>query len=298
MSYSNLEEFMDDFMEYIRGAIENTDETLLSYSKCLTVALFKWSNLYSSCLLIHKLHTNTINMIFDVSCFDWYETYDDEGNTNNRYHGEQYESTIPLRELLHREKLLSEIYSDLADKTGEMYHTMDIDNIEFEINGMTMDVSNIGRNSLNTYFNDSIYRYASYRKDMEILTTEKGFSYCIKDKKVLQLIKYIYLMKIGNAYTEKVDSLVADICLGKYKDIIEICQDEQEAFEWVLGYLSNISNIKMERNKYFEIYPYDSQYYFEYWYPEGVHKLLRSLCEGNNNLFFEAEFLKWLQERA
>lgn len=240
-------------MTEIRDSLNNQDSIFRSYSKYLAAPLFKYSN--NGSLYINHFITNSISAEFTVSFFDRDDHFDSFGNKKNRYYQETQFTELPLRVLASKENLTSYILPniDLSDR--------DIDNIEFTINDVTVDISNIKRSSFDQYYNSKdeiwIKRFASYKKDKEILTTIQSPNYVIKNKKLLQLIRFIYLLKISLTYTYSINEFIYDLCDSKHLNLV-ISDNERIAFSFICEYLNDSNNVVIEKQQYSELYNSDS----------------------------------------
>lgn len=292
---NDLHEFQAEMMKKICESVNNTGDDLKSYSKGLAAPLFKYNN-RESCLLISEISTNTFQITFEISCFNWFETYDENGEEENRYHSEYYEVVIPFKELASKKQLFSNIYDFLSGEVGWISEFMDVDNISFEIEEVSIDISESNRNCFDRYYNEQyttwFKRYASYKKDKEVLTSSSNFRYSIQNNKIIQLIKYIYILKIGNCYTIKVDNLINEIINGEYRGYVEVNNDDKMGLRWIVDYLNK--NVDFERENYFSLFDYQSDKFFSYYKQRGCIDYLKDICNSKFDTHFERHYLIWL----
>lgn len=261
---SNIESFLIRMMADVRSAVNNSDYFLnecLSYSKSLAAPLFKYYG-GNGPLIIDELEINSLDIAIDVHCFDWIgersTSYNIFGEEQDRYHIEDFYLTIPFKELSSKKMLLDRIYDELSPVFESRNDMMDVDNITIGIPGMTLDISDINRNRYDDYYrkHDQEYfkRHASYKKDREVLTTKRPSSQAmiIKDPKVLQLIRLIYLFKISVWHTERMDAFVIQLLANKHSETMFLSEKEIEAVEWVLNYLDSPQVLDEERKLYRE----------------------------------------------
>ena len=293
----DIDKFQKEMMDKICGAVNNTDDTLRSYSKCLAVPLFKYHS-KDSCLLISQLRTNSVMVMFEISCFNWFDIWFENDEKENRYHTEYFDELIPFKELTAKKQLLSMIYDFLPGEVGWISEFMDVDNIDIEIKDVTIDIGESSRDCYDTYYNHYFStwfkRCASYRKDKEVLTSCTMYDYSIENEKVIQLIRYVYLMKISSNYTDSIEGLVNCILAGNYGDQIEISFQDKRGCEWILHYLSNQANVNFEKDNYFNLFDYQSKNYFYCWETNSCVKYLEQICENGYSSIFDVNFLRWL----
>ncbi len=287
----DIDAFHEEIMSEIRNAVNNNGSIFRSYSKYLAAPLFK----YFGVLYVNRLVTNSVDSSITTSFFDWFDHFDANGNKLNRYYEETEYINVPIKYLASKKfffSYISQIY-DLQYK--------DVDEMEFTIHAVTIDVSNIDRNCLDEYYNDKgenwFKRYASYRKDKEVLTTDENPIYIIKNKKMIQLIRFIYLLKISSLFTLDIE-LAIQKALNNEENELSFIIDDKEAFSFIYEYLCDFQNIQEEKEQFKEIMKKSG---FEF----GVSKL--AVREFLNNAIknsyayrnlFENNFLKQLIQVA
>lgn len=299
---TNIANFLKEMMEGIREAVNNTDikNNYKSYSKYLAAPLFKYSS-KNSCLMINRMLTNTIDATIEIHCFDWIDSFDENGDKKNRYHAEYYETIIPVKELTSKKQLLNKTNDFIEDEVGWKSDYMDIDNIILEIKNLTIDISESSRNCFDKYYNEHwqkwFKRHASYKKDKEIITTKDFYEmegYCIQNHLVLQFVRFIYILKISKCYSEKVETFVFDVLKNKYSESLLIDENDIRGVIWILEYLKIEEIVNRERSNYIDTFDdYTTNKYFRYRKDSQCEAvgLLKRLCKDK---CFEEKFLNWL----
>lgn len=242
----------------IRSAVNNdiyNKDKYLSYSKNLAAPLFKYYG-GSPGLIIDQLNLNSIDIQIGMHCFDWVPTYDINGEKCNRNYIDDVEISIPFTELFSKEKMLShinereEILNDL--KSG----MMDIDYVELAVLELTFDISINSRNNFDKYYRENggwfFKRLASYMMDGEVLTTRSRLSskaLIIKDSDVLQFVRFIYFVKIGNWDSDKLNTFINNVIANNLVEVAKLEEGEQAAVRWILEYFKN-GGRKIEQEVY------------------------------------------------
>lgn len=154
------------------------------------------------------------------------------------------------------------------------------------------------RNRLLEYFNYPIKRKASYMKDVEVLTTNQTPKHVISDSIVIQLIRFIYLLKICKCFTSEAFNFVNDIYTGeKFIDIMDISED-REGFLFIWNYLLEDKNIQNEREYYKKFEEYDKSVFVEYLLNDYLVNFFDEIKKDKYSRIFDAEFLDWLIENS
>lgn len=282
----------------VKNALNNNISMFNSYSKALAAPLFKYSSLnklLDDILSVKCLNTNTMDVAITVNCFNWYDTLDEFGNEEDRFPVFSEIKTIPLRCIGSDEAYIRELFEDIYSE--QPYR--DIDSVEVQVKEVTIDVSALNRNNLNecllSTFNDLISRYASFKKDLEVLTTEEA-DCSIKDPKCVQLIRFIYLLKITNSFTDKDKKFIEEIYDGKYADKLSIDSDNQKAFLIIWSYLSDEKNVYFEQINYDNLFKDNEKYRYLHintYTRQGICSFLNSLIKMGNNNLFDQDLLQW-----
>ncbi|MUG73216.1 hypothetical protein [Paenibacillus validus] len=260
-----IDRFLFEMMRDVSGAVNDSFQyryDLNSYSKFLAAPLFKYKR-GNTPLIIDELKLNSLDVSIDVSCFDWVGeqsvSYDIYGRECERYHVEDFYLTIPFKDLFSKKRILEHIYDELSPVLESRGHMMDVDNITISFPGLTLDISEVNRNSFDNFQKDhgnwNFKRHASYRKDKEVLTSHKHPSYramVIRNPKGIQLARFVYLLKIGNWYTVKSQAFVAALLANKHPEIMILDEDECRAIQWILNYLGTEKAIFKEREIYID----------------------------------------------
>lgn len=292
---NSIVDISSKLLKEVRNAIENNNSIFRSYSKALAASLFKYGN-KSSVLSINRLHTNTMKVDVIANCFKWYDEWDEFGNKKDRFPTFIEEKIIPLRCIGSRSAYLDEFISDIYSES----EYLDIDSVELRVNGVTLDVSKFNRNKLNQFLGHTIYRYASFKKDLEVLTTEEP-DYNISSSKCVQLIRFIYLLKISGCFEEKDYHFINDIYVGKYADIIVINSSDRCAFLLVWKYLLQDDKIRDERIQHYNLFKDNDKYKclrLVSYTKQGVRMFFKSCLERYENGIFDEDFLRWLMENS
>ncbi|MEK3717400.1 hypothetical protein [Paenibacillus sp. FSL R7-0333] len=293
----NIGEFIEKMMECVRSAVNNYGpyrEDFLSYSKYLAAPLFKY-NLKNGPLIIDELNLNTLDLSIDVHCFDWIPGPD-------RHHIEEFEFTVPFKDLSSHEKMSKHVYDEeLSFYLDYKDHLMDVDDITFAIPGVTLDISSIGRTALDNYYNrmntKKFKRLASYQKDHEVLTTRRFPSWkgmLIEDPKAIQLIRLIYIFKVCSMYNEKVALNVELLLENKHPKIVQLFGNDIKAIRWVQDYLDMPGIVGCEEGKY--LYTRDNPYpFFKRNDSLDKHRFCDFIAKEKG---FEPDFLKVLLDHV
>lgn len=313
--FSNSDEFdttLYEMMDGIVNAVNNNDYDNIykSYSKCLAAPLFKY-NYGNNPLIINKLDLNTLDVMIQVDCFNWHGdkgmSCDIYGNEMEQYHAEFLNENISFKELTSKGKLFEKVeeFVDNEIPVEDMY----VDNITVSIDDITIDISEVGRNNFDKYFKDErltqFKRHASYKKDLEVITTrgEYGYNFAyVKNKNILQLIRYMYILKLNYCYTGEINLFISTILKNKYKDIITFCEEDIRSFRMFYTYLSNEQNINYERKNYRNIFNNIEGEKWAIFIDKGMScmkqdslKLLERLYK---NRCFEETFFTWIYNKT
>lgn len=292
--------FHESLMAEIIDAVNNQPSIYRSYSKYLAAPLFKYMNFYTGGVLeFSHFSTNTIEASIGLSLCDWYRSLDEKGNEKSQYYGDGFPINFPLKELSHPESILRRIFEhEYIEERLEG----NLDNIEMSLTNITVDISKIDRAALDNYCSihglNCIKRFSSYKKDAEVLTTIPPNSYAIKNKRVIQLIRYIYLLKIGGIFSKQSLAFVKDILSGKHADKIPLEAHEKKAFEVIWQYLQSSDTIEQEKASYENLFPPGHSYYFRSFCRQGIfdyfEKILNCRTPSAYSKLFENDFLKWM----
>lgn len=260
-----IDSFLIEMMRDVSGAVNDSFQYrygLQSYSKFLAAPLFKYKS-GNTPIIIDKLILNSLDVSVDVSCFDWVGeqtvSYNIYGDICERYHVEDFNLSIPFKYLFSKKRILEHIYDELSPVLESRGHMMDIDNIMISFPGLTLDISEVNRSSIDNFQKDhgnwNFKRHASYRKDKEVLTSRQNPSYramIIRNPKGVQLARFVYLLKIGNWYTVRSQAFVAALLANDHPKIMKLDEDECSAIQWILNYLGTERAVSKERNIYIE----------------------------------------------
>lgn len=208
-----IDRFLFEMMRDISGAVNDSFQYrygLQSYSKFLAAPLFKYKR-GNTPLIIDELILNSLDVSIDVSCFDWVGeqsvSYDIYGRECERYHVEDFYLSIPFKDLFSKKRILEHVYDELSPVLESRGHMMDIDNITISFPGLTLDISEVNRNTFDNFQRDhgnwNFKRHASYRKDKEVLTSHKHPSYRAM---MIQNLKGIQLNMASFSKTPSADS--------------------------------------------------------------------------------------------
>ncbi|CAM4158105.1 hypothetical protein [Saccharibacillus endophyticus] len=232
-----------------------------SYSKFLAAPLFKYKR-GNGPLVINKLFLNSVGIGLNVHCFDWIGekdiAFDRFGNERQRYHIEDFYIIVPFKDLFSKQKLKNYIYDELKYVFEERNGMMSIDNITFVIKNITLDVSKVSRKVFDDFLrkyggNYHLKRYASYKKDQEVITTHEGALYkafVLRNQKAIQMVRFIYLLKIGNWYNDYIDDFISSMLKNTYSHFLKLDYKDIEAIRWIITYLSCSSKVAEEREIY------------------------------------------------
>jgi hypothetical protein len=249
----SIENILSEMMADVSNALNNSyfyQNDCQSYSKYLGAPLFKYKR-GNSPLIIDQLNLNSLDLCIEVYCRDWVGY--------QRDHIENIHLSIPFKELFSKIKMLERINDELEPVLESRNHLMDIINMRISIPVMTLDISNVKRNSFDQFNKDHgdlyLKRYASYKRDKEVLTTRKTLSFqgmVIKNPKVIQTVRFIYLLKISNWYSEKSKTFITALIANTHPEIIMMSGEEVTAIKWILDYLGTYEVILRERELYHE----------------------------------------------
>ena len=134
----------------------------------------------------------------------------------------------------------------------------EIVDIDFLIIGQTLDVSNTDREGWGKYCKENSLRNlkprVSFQKDLEILTTTQDFNLAIRNPKVLQVVRLIYLVVVNNQCTQAVIKFICDVYEGKYPDLVMTTNEREIFYIVIFLYLLNRKNQIFERDSYVNLY--------------------------------------------
>lgn len=311
-----------EIMKNISNAVNNINgfDKYMSFSKCIAVPLFKYYR--NSDLIISRLNVNSLNINMIVDCFDWCgendTSWDNYGNEHDRYHQEYLNFPLEMKYLTSKKVMFEKMWEFLDENLSVAYATnddgsidylMDIDNIDFTINGFTIDISNIGRTDFDVYYDKEhlfgykFKRVASYKKDREVISTEHGFPcFIIKNENIIELIKFVYILRIAGLSND-FDKILEEIINNNYSEIFNLTREEKETLKWFSDYLKD-DVLQKEKNTYIEVFnSYGSdgnkkcypELYWRYWEENGVFELLQRL---EKNHFKNIDLLNWMKTKA
>lgn len=318
-----LKDAIRSMMDCISGAVNNINgyERYKSYRKCLAVPLFKYC--HRSYLAITRLKLNTFALNLYVDCFDWNgegdTSYDNGGNDHDRYHQEILELELPMREIASAKAMYGTMWEFLdgnlptayvKDEGGCRDYLMDIDNVDFEITGFTMDISQISRRDLDFFYDEELMygykfkRHASYRKDREIISTEPGILLgTIHTPNALALVRFLYLLRICGQ-SGKFDSVAADLVNGGYSEMLLLDSREREMVAWIADNLKG-GWLCEEQAAYHEVFNgLNSHGQFAFLQHFDMYRGGSELSELLERLavipgfFPDSAFLAWMKEKA
>lgn len=318
-----LKDAIRAMMDCISGAVNHINgyERYKSYSKCLAAPLFKYYRRSYLEITLLKLNTFALNMYVD--CFDWNgegdTSYDNYGNEHDRYHQEILEMELPMRKISSAEAMYATMWEFLegnlptayaVDEDGCRDYLMDIDDVDFEITGFTMDISQISRRDLDFYYDEELMygykfkRHASYRKDREVISTEPGIPLgTIHTPNALALVRFLYLLRISGQ-SGKFDNVAADLVNGGYPEMLLLDSRERETVAWIADNLKG-GWLREEQAAYHEVFNglnshgqfAFSQHFDMYRGGSELSELLQRLAVIPG-FFPDSAFLAWMKEKA
>lgn len=245
-----VEYMLSELMYSICNAVNNTSDNsnYKSYSKNLAAPLFKY---ISPKLIIEYKNINYLMINLQVQIFEWVGengiSWDRYGNEISRNHEEEREITIPFRAFCSKKELFKELedYFELL---------VDIDDVDFEIIGCTIDVSAIDRNVADKYYErydlPKFKRFASYKSDAEIISTESEYGehkIVIHNQDFIDIIRFMYILCIANKETKF--NIIYNAL--KNKELGDFSGYTKE-INWIYNYLYN--NKQSELEGYQKIY--------------------------------------------
>lgn len=277
-----------NMMTEITDAVNNEYSVFRSYSKLVSVPLFKYAD--DGILKIGYLNTNSIRVEVEIS---YYERYDVYGEYEPYF---KKEIAIPLSKFQLKKELIDYICDEVSI---DWDYESELTEIELKILEITIDISCIARSKFDNYANDNgetwIKRYASYRTDKEVLTTiddvESNFACEIKNKELLQIIRFVFLLKIMPKYTKKAEEFVYCLYAGGYGKI-KIPEQEKKQFLIIWRYLSNYQNVENERKQFEELCK-SKNFYFHNCQDKEYFSYILEKTEKSDYLF-EHSFFKEL----
>lgn len=287
-----LNEFFLEIMNLIANAVDNTDDTLKSFSKSLEAPLFKYYN-KNGCLLVNDLDLNTVSIDFVFDCYDMYPTsLDENGKYNNQYHEECIPHIVPLCHLTSIEKI-RKLYWNLleSDSYNPIYDFTELDNVNYSINNITVDISETNRNNFYCYYGNNAFTYlASYKKDLEVLTSSDAYKYAIVSRPLVQRIAFIYLLKMCFLDIEPFIKLELSDGVG----LGYISSEERAVFRFFQSYLNDDGKLKFERKFFPNIMKKGKDNRPIYWFHWYKHNCISNLKEISNmdDKIFERQFLE------
>jgi len=307
---ADMNKFFIDMMRDVSSAVNNSDymNYCKSYSKSLVVSLIKF-NPTNNPLIIDYLPINTFDISVDAHCFNWIVIREVLGDIEDRYHIERNDINIPFKVLTSINKLIEYIDEYLIEELDSRDGMMTIDDITIGITSFILDISEIGRNTFDDYYNDlkdqkqdmirCFKRVASYIKDKEVLTTRTFLTpkaIVVRDQKVIQIIKFILLNKLhnDNGLNKKIDSFINQLLSNSYPELVELSESEKRAIQWILNYISDKKKFDEERNLVKDINK--NKYKKEYSPPLGIYNSLYNTNEDlkrelNTYRFFDSALL-------
>lgn len=204
-----------------------------SYSKSLIVPLFKYYN-DNPLLSVCKLKTNTLLLRAKVLCFDRCPPYDANGDEKGRYHSEELEIELPLKDINNIIAISQTVELALQNSGSNVVNIVDID---IQILGYTLDVSPL---KCEHFYKLSfpLKERASFQTDSEILNDYVIPSYTIKRSETIQLIRILTLLYIGKDL-ESYQKLLCAYQSGVFNQWVEFSVDEQTAVEEISSYLQS-----------------------------------------------------------
>ena len=198
----------------------------------------------------------------------------------------------------------------MEEEGGFRDYLMDIDNVNFEITGFTMDISNISRRDLDFYYDEELMygykfkRHASYQKDQEVISTESGELLGVIDTpQALSLIRFLFLLRVCGR-SGQFDKIMPDIIGGRYSEMIPLCGQEKETVAWIADNLWG-EWLDKERGAYHKMFnglnSHGRYTWFQHW--NGIRdgkdlpELLQRLAYVNG-LFPDSGLLAWMRQKA
>lgn len=290
-----LDKEIGNIFDRIIHAINNSNDLDKdrSYSKSLVVPLFKYAN-ESSRLVIKNLITNTIRLLVTISCYDWswYEPdkYDDPEDLQNtqsdRYHGEIFELDVPINDINNKEKIKDMIYDYIykypigpceLDEECHTIYFMDIDNIDIDIIGFTVDVSGLTKNQIYSISNSDtqVGLHKSYRTDQEVISDTNLY-----DSELLSMQDTVFA-RIAVLLTLTKNNNIIEGFIEYYNSIRDknVSKHISKTIDILIEYIRSNSNIiiedwvkifsRLDRDGVSKVYPL---YYLGY---EGVGNIQR-----------------------
>lgn len=251
-STQSINRFLNQMMSDVSSAVNNSyfyKNEFKSYSKFLASPLFKY-NKANGPFIIDELNLNSLYIRFDIHCHNWVG--------KDRLQIESYCLSIPFKELFSKKKLIERIYNEFNP------NMMDVDDITLSISELTLDISEVTRKSFDDFNkkqgNSQFKRHASYKKDKEVLSTRKRPSsqaMVIYNSKVIQLLKFIYLLKIGFWYKEKAETFFSGL-------LAKLEREPKKVIQWILNYLGTDSAVRKEREVYLATFDEAPPSYYGY----------------------------------
>lgn len=232
------------------SALNNEISPFASFSKSMAVPLFKYAS-EDGCLLVNTLDLNTVQTEVLVSYRD----------SDRQYHQKRVLFSIPLNWLASKMWLGYCFQSErfkLKLRDNGIQDCDEIVDIDFSIIGQTLDVSNTDREGWGKYCKEnSLYNLkprVSFQKDLEILTTAQDFNLAIRNPKVLQVVRLIYLVVVNNQCTQAVIKFICDVYEGKYPDLVMTTNEREIFYIVIFLYLLNRKKQIFERDSYVNLY--------------------------------------------
>lgn len=88
---------------------------------------------------------------------------------------------------------------------------------------------------------------------MQLRCNHSSKALFVKDPRVLQLIRVIYLLRISNWYSEKTNQFVLSLIDNYQPDIVFVSEFERKTIRWLLNYL-DYDKIKEERRVFLDTF--------------------------------------------
>lgn len=240
-------------VNYVMNNYHDVDTAHSSYSKSLLIPLYKYyhdkdviKDYTDSDLIISEVCPNTIYLKIQGE-------FEKEPHSG-QYHLEKFEVMVPVERFFSSEPI--ERIGCKLKELGYAGKSTCYRNINFCVDGFTLDIFNVDKKGFEDYYRKSGMwdcsldnPWISYKRDQEVISTKEGISeYRIESPDVIQLVRFLTLLRIGNE-SERFDGVMGDILENQFPDLIVLSKQEREAVKWISNYLQE-DNLKRERENY------------------------------------------------
>lgn len=277
---------VDTMMGKIKNAVNDNKENSVeckSFSKGLIVPLFKYK---CNRLIITELKLNTVYMVL---MFEYL-------NNEQQKKYETINVRVPMCKLYSWQAYLEGFTQELEKLSKLIEKDVEINDLHICYMKFVLDISQIERNGFSSYFcaQNGLKARASYRKDKEIISTDYGnIKYDIKNRKLIQLMRFFYILSIANL-DEKFRQVMEDIIHNRYPEILTLSLEENSMMKWFLAYMSG-QTLKSEQILYEK--DFFSGYHKVYYGEKGIKDLLGDTT-FRNNYFDDDKLFLWMCKKA